>query len=76
VSTHSIRSYKLAKIFVKDLDYLIKEVESSILKYNAYIKYKPVKRIINTLRDELEVLKAHKVNCDGIVNAKAEIKEE
>lgn len=76
MSLHNVKSYKLAKVFSTDLAVIIEETETAIKKYSQYSRYKPVMRILSVLKDELEILKAHKKNCQQIIDSKGQIKEE
>lgn len=76
MSTHNIRSYKLAKIFEKDLSTLIKHVDSAIILFAPYAKYSPINRILNVLQNEQLILKSHEQEAKHLIETKGKIQDE
>ena len=71
-----MRNYKLAKVFSKDLETIVREVELSIAKLSPYVRYKPVAKVLGTLKNELIVLKIHQKECSNIVTTKGQVRPE
>ncbi len=70
---HSIKDYKNAQIFVRDLDLLIVQTESAIKWYKDFARYRPVQKILYTLEEELGILKAHRSKCNKIIENKGKV---
>lgn len=70
VIVHDLKSYKLAKAYVRDLDLLISQTEKAISFYTQFNKYKPVKRLLETLLSEYDTLKGHRNKCSKIIETR------
>ena len=70
---HSIKDYKMALIFVKDLNNLIEQTEKTIAYYKQYRKYRPVQRILYTLEEECDILRAHLTKCTKIIETRGQV---
>lgn len=76
MAVSNLKNYKLARIFVKDLEVIIKQLETTVSHLAPYGKYKAVGRILKEIKDNKAVLQSHYASCKQIVNTKGEVKEE
>lgn len=76
MSTHNLRSYKLATIYIRDLDAIIINTERAIASYKPLKHYKSAGRILRHLEEELDIQKTHRQNCEVIVQSKGKVIEE
>lgn len=56
MSIHSIAEYRKAQLYVKDLERAIKILTTAEAALRNYEKYRPVNKILTTLRSELVFL--------------------
>ncbi len=73
---HDLKAYKLSQVYLKDLLYLITEIELEIEKINKYNKYTSVKRILNVMNEELDSMRANRDKCRRLISTKGQIREE
>jgi len=71
----NLKNYKLAKVYAKDITEILKRLDTTENQLKKYSNFKPVSRILSSIRDERAVLIAHKVKFEHIVKTKGQVKE-
>lgn len=74
MAVHDIKALLKATAYAKDLNIVIEMMSADLNKYNTMQKYKPVKRLIDVMKEELNITKAHLDGCNKIINSKGQIK--
>ena len=72
----SLKNYKLAKVMLKDLTVAVQKIDHAITELTPYLRYKPIMRILHSLKDEKAILNSHIQSFQKIVNDKGKMKEE
>jgi hypothetical protein len=70
MTLHSLSDLRKAKIFVKDLEKILKLVDASEAALRNYEKYRPVAHILTTLKEERMFLEVFLEQNKAIVDSK------
>lgn len=69
----SLKDYKLAKIYTKDLAVIIKNIESSAKTLIPYLRYKPVQHVLKEMKKAQTVLETHQDKYLKLVKNKGRV---
>lgn len=70
---YNLKHLRMARIFARDLDFLIENTQLQINKYKEYSKYSSVQKILYTLEEELGILRAQRNKCKNIIDSKGKV---
>ncbi len=59
MSTHNLKSYKLAKLLVKDLTFIVSIMKDYEIKLTKYQKYTPVKKLLTNTKNNRIIIEHH-----------------
>ena len=73
---HNLRNYKVAKLLVKDLTYILRRVRELETSLTTYSKYRPVQKLLYTIKEQKGIIKHHLERQTRILEKKGETDEE
>jgi hypothetical protein len=75
MGTFNMKNFKLARVFAKDIEIIIKQLDDTTIKLAPYGKYRAVGRVLKEIKDNKAILQSHYTSCKQIVASKGEVKE-
>lgn len=69
------KQFKIAKVFLKDIDRMLKAVDESVRMIEGWKHYLPMKDCLNTLKNNRSILESHKAKYLKVVEETAPRKD-
>jgi len=66
----NLRDFKLAKIYVKDIEDIIKLIDASAKQLIPYVRYKPISKILTEMRANRSILESHLRKYKRLIESK------